>query len=250
MPDEILRGESPNLSAYRAEFNNLKTPKSTDIEIIPQHNIRQSLNDIPKKAYDIFKTHNKDEANDRLFDRVIEVASKLDVRYWKQINPKWVDGTYTFCLNLAMVDKKVLKQNPQKATEAILHELIHSVTSRAIYAYDNGLSELFTKTQIEGITELKSLYNEVRKNNAAKAWVRQQTAKEEALLNGGKIYGLSNEHECLAELANKNFRYFLKGQNLFMRIIKAVVKIFGYTKKSNDEVATNALKEAQEVLYK
>ena len=215
-----------------------------------QNATKDSLNKTLQEAYDIFKKYNKDESNDKLFDKVIEVANKLDVRYWEQINPKYVNGTYTYWLNRAMIDTKLLKTNPEHSSQTILHELIHSVSSRAIHAYDNGLKDMLTQAQIQGIEELKNLYKVVLEQNQSKAYKIYATTKETAQNNIDKIYGLANEHEFLAELANKDFRDFLKEQNLWARIIQAIAKIFGYTKKQGDEIATNAYKEAQNALEK
>ena len=257
MPDEIS-GDTLNLSAYKGEFNPPLTSGDEPLNknIIPknetksQGELRNSLNETLQEAFDIFKTHNKDEYENALFDRVIKVANDLDARFWEQSNPKWVNGTYTFWLNRAMIDSKLLKENPQAASRTILHELIHSTTSRAIHAYDNGLTHLLSDTQKQGIEELKNLYKVVRDKNKNRAFIDFGDRKKNFENNVDKIYGLMNEHEFLAELAKPHFREFLKGENLFTKIINAIAKIFGYTAKNGDEIATNAFKEAESALYK
>lgn len=210
----------------------------------------ENLNESLKKATFIFKTSNKDEYNNALFDKVIQKANDLGVRYWSQSNPKWIGGSFTFWLNRAMIDNKLFKTNMQEATKTLLHELIHSTTSRAIHAFDNGLAHLLSEAQIQGIKELKSLFNEVRNKHRDKAYQIFGDRKTSAEQNAGKIYGLANEHEMLAELSNKSFRDFLKGENIFVKIIDAILKIFGYEKKDGFNATSNAFKEAENALYK
>ena len=234
-----------------------------------QQELRASLNETLQEAFDTFKALNKDSENDELFDKVISIANALDVRYWVQSNPRWVGGTFTYWQNRAMIDSKLLENIKaleksgtassaeldnlkNQAAKTLLHEHIHAVTSRAIHAYDNGLKNLLTKTQIEGIEELKNLYKVVKEKNKDKAFIDFGNSKKNVEENAGKDrhYGLMNEHEMLAELANKNFRNFLKKESLYTKIVGAIAKIFNYFKKDGAETATDALTEAKSALYK
>ena len=116
------------------------------------------------------------------------------------------------------------------------------------------MREKLSKEQIEAITELKNLYKEVSENNADKVWQKMATFKDELENNKeGKLYGLKNEHEMLAELANPSFREFLKEQNIFSKIIEAMAKIFSYVKDklTGESIkSTNAQSELETILYK
>ena len=224
----------------------------SSVESHTKHQDYNTFNQSLKDAYDFFKANNKDAYNDKLFDDVIKVANALDIRFWYQPNAVYMAGSYTYRLNRIMLQSdNFSKEN----ANTMLHELIHSVTSRAIYAYDNkALREKLSKEQIEAITELKNLYKEVSENNADKVWQKMATFKDELEHNKeGKLYGLKNEHEMLAELANPSFREFLKEQNIFSKIIEAMAKIFSYVKDklTGESIkSTNAQSELETILYK
>lgn len=42
-----------------------------------------------------------------------------------------------------------------------MHELIHSVTSRAIYAKEKGATNLLNKEQIQAIDNIESIYKQI-----------------------------------------------------------------------------------------
>ena len=133
IPDEI-KGDTANLSAYSDEFNPLLTSKDEPLnskDIIPQTKpqIYNTFNQSLKDAHDFFKANNKDAYNDKLFDDVIKVANALDIRFWYQPNAVYMAGSYTYRLNRIMLQSdNFSKEN----ANTMLHELIHSVTSRAI----------------------------------------------------------------------------------------------------------------------
>ena len=224
----------------------------SSVESHTKHQDYNTFNQSLKDAHDFFKANNKDAYNDKLFDDVIKVANALDIRFWYQPNAVYMAGSYTYRLNRIMLQSdNFSKEN----ANTMLHELIHSVTSRAIYAYDNkALREKLSEKQIEAITELKNLYKEVSENNADKVWQKMATFKDELEHNKeGKLYGLKNEHEMLAELANPSFREFLKEQNIFSKIIEAMAKIFSYVKDklTGESIkSTNAQSELETILYK
>ena len=224
----------------------------SSVESHTKHQDYNTFNQSLKDAHDFFKANNKDAYNDKLFDDVIKVANALDIRFWYQPNAVYMAGSYTYRLNRIMLQSdNFSKEN----ANTMLHELIHSVTSRAIYAYDNkALREKLSEKQIEAITELKNLYKEVSENNADKVWQKMATFKDELENNKeGKLYGLKNEHEMLAELANPSFREFLKEQNIFSKIIEAMAKIFSYVKDklTGESIkSTNAQSELETILYK
>ena len=251
--DSQKANPSPAPYGYEPHADANTPPLKTDTEIIPQatHQDYNTFNQSLKDAHDFFKANNKDPYNDKLFNDVIKVANALDIRFWYQPNAVWMGGSYTYTLNRIMLRSKDFSAENAKT---MLHELIHSVTSRAIYAYENkALRAKLSKEQIEAITELKNLYKEVSENNADKVWKKMATFRDEVENNKGKLYGLKNEHEMLAELANPTFREFLKEQNIFSKIVEAMAKIFSYVKDklTGESVkSTNAQSELESILYK
>ena len=254
LTDEIIPQQT-----QKSLFDTQETPAETpaqkvdsSVESHTKHQDYNTFNQSLKDAHDFFKANNKDAYNDKLFDDVIKVANALDIRFWYQPNAVYMAGSYTYRLNRIMLQSDNFSKENAKT---MLHELIHSVTSRAIYAYDNkALREKLSEKQIEAITELKNLYKEVSENNADKVWQKMATFKDELENNKeGKLYGLKNEHEMLAELANPSFREFLKEQNIFSKIIEAMAKIFSYVKDklTGESIkSTNAQSELETILYK
>lgn len=242
-----LESTPSNLSTKKSLFDEVET----SVESQATHQDYNTFNQSLKDAHDFFKANNKDPYNDKLFNDVIKVANALDIRFWYQPNAVWLGGSYTYTLNRIMLRSKDFSAENAKT---MLHELIHSVTSRAIYAYENkALRAKLSKEQIEAITELKNLYKEVSENNADKVWKTMATFRDEVENNKGKLYGLKNEHEMLAELANPTFREFLKEQNIFSKIVEAMAKIFSYVKDklTGESVkSTNAQSELESILYK
>ena len=241
------------IQTFTSQASKDQEPNGLASDIIPQatHQDYNTFNQSLKDAHDFFKANNKDPYNDKLFNDVIKVANALDIRFWYQPNAVWMGGSYTYTLNRIMLRSKDFSAENAKT---MLHELIHSVTSRAIYAYENkALRAKLSKEQIEAITELKTLYKEVSDNNADKVWKTMATFRDEVENNKGKLYGLKNEHEMLAELANPTFREFLKEQNIFSKIVEAMAKIFSYVKDklTGESVkSTNAQSELESILYK
>ena len=246
-----LSKEAPNILAETFTTKAFSNELANDIIPQTKPQIYNTFNQSLKDAHDFFKANNKDAYNDKLFDDVIKVANALDIRFWYQPNAVYMAGSYTYTLNRIMLQSDNFSKENAKT---MLHELIHSVTSRAIYAYDNkALREKLSEKQIEAITELKNLYKEVSENNADKVWQKMATFKDELENNKGKLYGLKNEHEMLAELANPSFREFLKEQNIFSKIIEAMAKIFSYVKDklTGESIkSTNAQSELETILYK
>lgn len=84
--------------------------------------------------------------------------------------------------------------------KVLLHELIHSVTSRAMIAYESGKKELLSANQIKAIENIQELYKEVHKNHKELGF---ETFEE--FFTGSKgDYGPKNSHEFVAELSLKS----------------------------------------------
>ena len=250
--DSSVESTPPKHTQTQPTQKGLFDEVDSSVESHTKHQDYNTFNQSLKDAHDFFKANNKDAYNDKLFDDVIKVANALDIRFWYQPNAVYMAGSYTYRLNRIMLQSDNFSKENAKT---MLHELIHSVTSRAIYAYDNkALREKLSEKQIEAITELKNLYKEVSENNADKVWQKMATFKDELENNKeGKLYGLKNEHEMLAELANPSFREFLKEQNIFSKIIEAMAKIFSYVKDklTGESIkSTNAQSELETILYK
>lgn len=114
-----------------------------------------------------------------------------------------------------------------------MHELIHSVTSRAIYAKEKGATNLLNKEQIQAIDNIESIYKQIveKKDELGfTSWNDREKTGD---------YGLKNAHEMIAELSNPHFANKLKRANVFEKIIDNIMQLFVSTaemiglKKSN-----------------
>ncbi|MDD7295910.1 MAG: hypothetical protein PUG77_01275 [Helicobacter bilis] len=114
-----------------------------------------------------------------------------------------------------------------------MHELIHSVTSRAIYAKEKGATNLLNKEQIQAIDNIESIYKQIveKKDELGfTSWNDREKTGD---------YGLKNAHEMIAELSNPHFANKLKRANVFEKIIDNIIQLFVSTaemiglKKSN-----------------
>ncbi|WP_194145699.1 hypothetical protein, partial [Helicobacter jaachi] len=191
----------------------------------------------------------KDEEQKALFERVLPIAQKLGVQVRHAINDaslsQKVLGLYNLDENLARV--KYNKTIVALKGQTLLHELIHSVTSRALIAYERGFRDILSPNQIKAIENLESIYKQVYENREAlglKAPIKDE--KSGTLLKGD--YALENTHEFLAELSNPTFREKLKTIGVFEKIINAITKLFvALTKR--DKAEYSAYKATKEALF-
>ena len=191
-----------------------------------------------QKTKDLFYRAKPTQEQIELFESILPVAQKLGVEVRNAIrdpyqigtNTKNMSGIYLLKQNSARV-KHSIKQADK--SETLLHELIHSVTSRAMYAKEKGATHLLNKEQIQAIDNIESIYKQIveKKDELGfKSWnAREKTGD----------YGLKNSHEMIAELSNPKFASKLKRANVFEKIIDNIIQLFVSTaemiglKKSN-----------------
>lgn len=168
-----------------------------------------------KEAQTRFKLRNKDKENAKLFDKVIVVAQQLGVKFDnKGTSIKGELGHFNPNTNTAKVFTK-----GEKEAETILHELIHSVTNRALHTNPKDLTPL----QVEAINDIKNIFETLSRDKSFK-----------------QMYALSSVDEMLSELSNKEFRTMLKGKNILQRIYNAIAKII-FKRKDNYDNLESAL---------
>ena len=191
-----------------------------------------------QKTKDLFYRAKPTQEQIELFESILPVAKKLGVEVRNAIrdpyqvggNTKNKSGTYFLKENSARVKHSISQADK---SETLLHELIHSVTSRAMYAKEKGATNLLNKEQIQAIDNIESIYKQIveKKDELGfKSWnAREKTGD----------YGLKNSHEMIAELSNPKFANKLKKANVFEKIIDNIIQLFVSTaemiglKKSN-----------------
>ncbi|EMJ0666690.1 hypothetical protein V7J24_001693, partial [Campylobacter upsaliensis] len=165
------------------------------------------------------------EEQKELFQSVLPIAQKLNVRIRTAIREPYEDmikdttniaGMYRYELNTATLKKGGNRTDTQRA-ETLLHELIHSVTSRAMSLHKTPLRDkMLSKTQIRAIDEIDQIYKKLYKFR--KTFKLQDE-------NGAPLYGLTNMHEMLAELSNPHFTNKLKEIGLYEKLVNNIMKI-------------------------
>ncbi|WP_194145617.1 hypothetical protein, partial [Helicobacter apodemus] len=186
-----------------------------------------------EKTKDLFYRANPTQEQIQLFESILPIAKKLGVEvrnairepYQRGGNTKDIAGIYLLNQNSARVKHSIKEKEKSKT---LLHELIHSVTSRAMIAYERGATHLLNKEQIQAIENINSLYQQVFKQS------------DELGLSLQNDYGLTNPHELLAELSNPSFVEKLKKINVFEKLIDNIIQLFVSIKEIAGLKKTNA----------
>lgn len=230
LPLNSKADSTTTLAQYQGGLNNT---------LDTQRKLQVSGFEVKGKSYDLsskedlqslkafFHTHSTDtqEAKE-LFDSVLAQAEKFKIKVdFTNDLPYLVNGMY---------DKFLVKVSDELPAEykaqTLFHELIHSVTTNAImlvrnqkiYNEINNIPTntaklakqipLLRPTQIEAVNTIMGIQNSIKKARSH--------------------YGSKNEFEFVAELANPEFRDWLKKLNVFEKLVGAITKIVASLKES------------------
>ena len=159
-----------------------------------------------------------------LFDKVLSAAG--DVKFSIRQTYANANGKYSADKHLITLNRRwALDTEPQRLAQTLLHELIHATIARAQYhrfspqAFPE-LAHKLTPAQKAAVQEIDNLYILAFKNHQAQK--RAKTLADDEL----ELYGFTNSKEFVAELANPKFRSYLEKQNIFKRVLEAIVKFF------------------------
>ncbi|MBR2111415.1 MAG: hypothetical protein IJ950_00405 [Helicobacter sp.] len=194
----------------------------------------------------LFYSFKPDTEQIELFEKIFPIAQKLGVEVKQAINNEFLskeaDGVYYTQANSVRVKNNRIYQEKGKV---FLHELIHSVTSRAMIAYESGKRELLSPNQIVAINNIQKLYKEVHKNHKELGF-----ETFESFFTGSKgDYGLKNSHEFVAELSNPIFREKLKKVGVFEKLVDNILRLFVSAKEALGLAKTNAYESLKKNLY-
>ena len=194
----------------------------------------------------LFYSFKPDTEQIELFEKIFPIAQKLGVEVKQAINNEFLskeaDGVYYSQGNSLRVKNNRIYQEKGKV---FLHELIHSVTSRAMIAYESGKKELLSPNQIVAINNIQKLYKEVHKNHKELGF-----ETFESFFTGHKgDYGLKNSHEFVAELSNPIFREKLKKVGVFEKLVDNILRLFVSAKEALGLAKTNAYDSLKRSLY-
>ena len=185
---------------------------------------------------DLFNEWNSNEELSELFDKVYDVASKLtfDIAFDKL--EKNALGLYNAAAGLMEFSDELLtdKIKPQRKAQTILHELIHSVTTYAMYIDDYKVMQDVFGNLSPNVKRAVDMLNEVYDEIKNKYRFRDE-------------YGITDSKEMVAELANARFRNKLKDVGLWQKIVDAIKELFGITtdtvRETRFDRVDNALNE-------
>ena len=194
----------------------------------------------------LFYSFKPDTEQIELFEKIFPIAQKLGVEVKQAINNEFLskeaDGVYYTQGNSLRVKNNRIYQEKGKV---FLHELIHSVTSRAMIAYESGKRELLSPNQIVAINNIQKLYKEVHKNHKELGF---ETFESFFTRHKGD-YGLKNSHEFVAELSNPIFREKLKKVGVFEKLVDNILRLFVSAKEALGLAKTNAYESLKKNLY-
>lgn len=189
------------LAGYRGKLWDSLT-REQRISIVRNYNPTQTSFDseYQSKGYSMNKEYSVEEIESLvtselyqlpLFQKIIDIAKQfgVTVKFRNKASSDVVGGIYE--------DGKVIIQlspNDPQFERTLMHELIHSAVQGVLDRVGTG--EL-TEEQEEAVKILKEVFEDARDKYGKDTW-----------------YGLSNLSEFVAELANPEFRDFLKSQKL------------------------------------
>ena len=188
-----------------------------------------------QKIRELFYGSRHDQPQAELFERVFAMAQKLNVEvrhalrnphttFSKRNATTMVAGWYQLNENSARVKHGGNIQVEEKG-EVLLHELVHSVTSRAMFLKEQGRTELLNPAQIKAIEEIEKIYQAVLGKAEELGFEKYQTVSKNGVETYQGDYGLKNSHEFIAELSNPVFREKLKQVAMFDETVKAMTEV-------------------------
>ena len=156
----------------------------------------------------------------------VKVNFISDAEYFK-IHPKNSNGVYK---NGEITIRSGIFGNPARAAYVMTHEAIHGVTSHIINAVKKGDKTALAKLSEKQIKAAQTL-SKLLEYSKAKGHLKGE-------------YGITNEHELLAELSNPDFVKKLQGANkgVVDRIVNWVMDMIGIPQTDYDK-ARKVLKD-------
>lgn len=168
-----------------------------------------------EKVKELFNKFNIDKEQKQLADKVFSLAEKIGFKVsFLHTDLGFNIGGRADGDRIQYSRIVTLERNKENLPNILLHEVIHGCTVYAIDAYKNN--ELKDKNLIEAVESILEVYDKI---------------KIEKNLFGE--YGLKNEKEMIAEMANPTFRDKLKSINLWSKLKQAIKKLFFFEEEKD-----------------
>lgn len=138
-----------------------------------------------------------------------------------------------------------IRMSDEGKAQCMLHEMIHAVTSWAIEQYKQNPDAL-NEVQRKAVEDIMNVYQTINTEQFRNQL--ELSARGDANIT----YGLTNEHEMMAELANPKFRKVLKITKLWRQLINGIKMLLGIklpqAKEAEEVTADQVLSDALDTL--
>lgn len=192
---------------------------------------------------ELFERFNSNVFLGKVFTKVFEIWKKIpnvNITIKDNLGKPGYLGTANRIGEIKYKTDLFLKESEDTIAHILLHEVIHSITTYATYAYINkdtkGYEEIYNSLPDnikKACEDLQSLYDKLD----SKKYLKDK-------------YGLKNIHELLAEVSNVDFRNDIRAGGLWDSIVRIIKKLLnlGDTKgvierKEDVKKLDNILKE-------
>ena len=204
--------------------------------------------DTVKNIFDSFSPENYEKI---LFDRLIDLANRFDVKIIfttkQNYNAIASDGVYDGNRNILAIDASLLcglnPSNTIDITNRLVHELLHSVTTRGFYLKNRY--DFYTKAGYHSTAKIFELPSNVKEALDIFEGIYESIKNDPAI---SSEYGVHNVKEMVAELSNPVFRKKLEDNGLWSRVKKAFVKLLSYVSGNKQTSTLSALEDAVDKL--
>jgi hypothetical protein len=212
----------------------------SEAALIGAKNARTPLN---KKLFNILAEVLKSAPTSDMQGRVF-VTSERGKYTTKDGKPGEAIGHYDPAKNYVLVPSP---KASNKATNVLLHELLHAATSRGVLT-DVNLNRR--------ITEMRNTVTNWLNTAEGKKYYREKGNWLKTNVEGYKAYGLTNNHEFLAEVfSNKQFQDLLQQipsitpkQSVYTRLVNAFATFLRFVKPEERSLLHDALEVTDEVM--
>ena len=225
LKDEVRRMKSsPWAFDAEEDLPFQKSPDTGNVTGLPDQMTANEAFQILSKQYA------PDSSEAKLSKLVFDALQKTGITFRAANLPPYWRGRFIASENVIEFNKAGILDN------TLLHESIHAVTTYYMHAAN---TEGFSDDVKIAIKEIEECYNLLKED-----FLDQKTKNggdRDAIFNfytNGEYYGLTNSEELVAEITRPEILSLIrdydarhKGQNIFQRLIDAIARFFGITKK-------------------
>lgn len=193
---------------------------------------------------EVFDSLNNENAEQKaLADRVFKAIEQIPgIRFTVRENFNGVGGHnvvahYVPSRNIIELNGErfnSIKMSDEFKAATVVHEMIHALTCWAIDTYKSHPEKL-TDEQKKACADIIAVYDAIKDDGNFRNELRKSSEIED-----NAEYGLTNEYEMMAELANPIFRAALKVRKLWKSLINGIERLLGIQIPGVDATEENA----------